>query len=102
VSSITGLERDLEDALRGRLPDASAQELRLEEESVNDHLRLLAGAPLTTVTGGLHEVKPWFGGKLDFAPSLHFAGDGDFPLMGGAPGVTSRGAGRSSRRRASG
>jgi len=62
----------------------SAERERLAGESVNDHLRLLAGAPLAAVTGGLHEVKPWFGGKLDFAPSLHFAGDEDFPLLGGA------------------
>jgi anti-sigma factor RsiW len=53
-------------------------------EAVNDHLRILEGAPLSKVTGGLHEVKPWFGGKLDFAPSVLFAGDEDFPLTGGA------------------
>jgi anti-sigma factor RsiW len=62
----------------------SAERARLEAESVNDHLRMLSGTPLATVTGGLHEVKPWFGGKLDFAPSLRFAGDADFPLEGGA------------------
>ncbi|HYV48494.1 MAG TPA: zf-HC2 domain-containing protein [Myxococcaceae bacterium] len=66
------------------LATRSAERERLAGESVNDHLRLLAGAPLATVTGGLHEVKPWFGGKLDFAPSLRFAGDEDFPLLGGA------------------
>jgi len=60
-------------------------ELRqLEGESVNDHLRMLGGAPLAQVSGGLHEVKPWFAGKLDFAPAVGFAGDGDFPLQGGA------------------
>jgi anti-sigma factor RsiW len=60
-------------------------ELRqLEGEVVNDHLRMLGGAPLAQVAGGLHEVKPWFGGKLDFAPDVRFAGNGDFPLQGGA------------------
>ena len=60
-------------------------ELRqLESETVNDHLRMLGGAPLAQVTGGLHEVKPWFGGKLDFAPAVRFAGNDDFPLQGGA------------------
>jgi anti-sigma factor RsiW len=53
-------------------------------EVLNDHLRVLAGAPLAQVTGGLHEVKPWFGGKLDFAPTVGFAGNADFPLQGGA------------------
>lgn len=57
---------------------------RLETEAVNDHLRVLEGAPLAKVTGGLHEVKPWFGGKLDFAPAVAFAGDAEFPLVGGA------------------
>jgi len=57
---------------------------QLEGESVNDHLRVLEGAPLARVTGGLHEVKPWSGGKLDFAPAVRFAGNDDFPLVGGA------------------
>src|SRR5262245_7806169 len=57
---------------------------QLESETVNDHLRMLEGAPLARVTGGLHEVKPWFGGKLDFAPAVRFAGSEDFPLEGGA------------------
>jgi anti-sigma factor RsiW len=60
-------------------------EVRLVEgEAVNDHLRVLGGAPLAQVTGGLHEVKPWFGGKLDFAPTVTFAGSAEFPLQGGA------------------
>jgi anti-sigma factor RsiW len=60
-------------------------ELRqLESETVNDHLRMLGGTPLAQVAGGLHEVKPWFGGKLDFAPVVRFAGNDDFPLQGGA------------------
>jgi anti-sigma factor RsiW len=57
---------------------------RLSGEAVNDHLRILEGAPLAQVTGGLHEVKPWFGGKIDFAPELTYAGDAEFPLQGGA------------------
>jgi anti-sigma factor RsiW len=57
---------------------------RLQTEAINDHLRVLEGAPLAKVTGGLHEVKPWFGGKLDFAPAVAFAGDAEFPLVGGA------------------
>jgi anti-sigma factor RsiW len=53
-------------------------------EAADEHVTLLAGAPLSQVTGGLHEVKPWFGGKLDFAPEVTFAGDQEFPLAGGA------------------
>jgi anti-sigma factor RsiW len=29
-------------------------------------------------------VKPWFAGRLDFAPVVTFEGDADFPLKGGA------------------
>ena len=54
-------------------------------EAVNDHLRLLASArPLDVESGGLHTVKPWFAGRVDFAPVVEFEGDADFPLKGGA------------------
>src|SRR5262249_30306725 len=56
----------------------------LETEAVNDHLRVLEGAPLAKGTGGLHEVKPWFGGKLDFAPAGAVAGHDEVPPVGGA------------------
>jgi len=29
-------------------------------------------------------VKPWFAGKVEFAPVVGFAGDDDFPLVGGS------------------
>ena len=54
-------------------------------EAVNDHLRILSSQhPLDVENGGIHQVKPWFEGRLDFAPVLAFAGDEDFPLQGGA------------------
>jgi anti-sigma factor RsiW len=57
----------------------------LAREAVEDHLRILASThPLDVESGGLHQVKPWFAGRLDFAPALAFAGDDDFPLAGGA------------------
>jgi len=53
-------------------------------EAVNDHLRLLDGeTPLQVLASDLHQVKPWFAGKLDFAPPLSFKGDSDYPLVGG-------------------
>jgi anti-sigma factor RsiW len=56
-------------------------------EAVNDHLRLLASShPLDIESGGIHQVKPWFEGRLDFAPVVPFEGDADFPLKGGAVG----------------
>lgn len=34
----------------------------------------------------MHQVKPWFEGRLDFAPVVSFLGDQEFPLQGGAVG----------------
>ena len=54
-------------------------------EALNDHLRLLQSErPLEVESGGIHRVKPWFEGRLDFAPVVPFAGDQEFPLKGGA------------------
>lgn len=54
-------------------------------EAVNDHLRVLySDRPLEVQSGGIHQVKPWFEGRVDFAPVVGFAGDDDFPLQGGA------------------
>src|SRR3989449_5732632 len=59
----------------------------LVTEAVNDHLRLLQSEhPLEIQSGGIHQVKPWFAGRLDFAPIVGFEGDADFPLRGGAVG----------------
>ena len=56
-------------------------------EAVNDYLRLLSSQhPLEIASGGIHQVKPWFEGRLDFAPIVSFEGDQDFPLKGGSVG----------------
>jgi anti-sigma factor RsiW len=58
---------------------------QLETEALNDHLRILYSEhPVEVESGGIHRVKPWFTGRLDFAPVVAFAGDDDFPLQGGA------------------
>ena len=57
----------------------------LVNEAVNDHLRVLyAQHPIEIESGGIHQVKPWFAGRLDFAPPISFSGDEEFPLQGGA------------------
>ena len=59
----------------------------LLREAVNDHLRVLyAQQPIEIASGGIHQVKPWFTGRLDFAPDVAFSGDDDFPMVGGAVG----------------
>jgi anti-sigma factor RsiW len=52
-------------------------------EAVNDHLRVLARAgALDERSGDVHKVRPWFAGRLDFAPVIDFGGDDEFPLRG--------------------
>jgi anti-sigma factor RsiW len=64
---------------RAHAPDSS-----MVAEAVNDHLRVLySQRPLEVESGGMHQVKPWFEGRLDFAPVTEFAGDDEFPLQGG-------------------
>ena len=52
-------------------------------EAVGDHLRVLGGRGLGVVTNNMHNVKPWFAGKLDFVPPVTFLGDDEFQLQGG-------------------
>jgi anti-sigma factor RsiW len=57
-------------------------------EAINDHLRVVyAEHPVEIESGGIHQVKPWFTGRLDFAPPITFSGDEEFPLSGGAVGL---------------
>ncbi len=60
---------------------------RMVDEAANDYVRLLSSQhPLDIESGGIHQVKPWFEGRLDFAPLVPFQGDQEFPLRGGAIG----------------
>jgi anti-sigma factor RsiW len=54
-------------------------------EAVNDHLRVLYSEHPIEVEGpDTHKVKPWFLGRVDFAPVTAFGGDDEFPLRGGS------------------
>jgi len=60
---------------------------RLAGEAVNDHLRQLARAEhLEIRSGGMHQVKPWFEGKLDFAPVVPVREGEELRLQGGPVG----------------
>lgn len=67
----------------GRIPGPSSTEL-IASTLVDAHLRSLQPGHLTDVEStDQHTVKPWFDGRLDFAPPVRdFSADG-FPLLGG-------------------
>jgi anti-sigma factor RsiW len=71
----------------GRLGEEQAvSAARLTDELLADHLRVLAAThPHDVESSSSHEVKPWFEGRLDFAPVV--PGDrGELRLLGGAIG----------------
>lgn len=59
----------------------------LTSEVVNDHLRVLASQhPIDVESGGSHQVKPWFEGRLDFAPVVPAPEGSELRLRGGSVG----------------
>lgn len=59
----------------------------LAGEAIGDHLRVLVrDRPFDVESGGSHQVKPWFAGRLDFSPAVPVPEGSGLELQGGAVG----------------
>ncbi len=56
----------------------------MQQEIITAHIRsLLQDGPIQVASSDSHTVKPWFAGRVDFAPEVKDLTAEGFPLMGG-------------------
>ncbi|MDB5486334.1 MAG: transcriptional regulator [Reyranella sp.] len=57
---------------------------RQSDEMIAGYLRVaMADAPVEVASSDRHTVKPWFAGRIDYAPPVHDLTAEGFPLVGG-------------------
>jgi anti-sigma factor RsiW len=60
------------------------QRERLESELLTAHIRsLIQDSPIQVASSDTHTVKPWFAGRVDFAPEVKDLTAEGYPLVGG-------------------
>ena len=63
---------------------SGGQRERLEGELLTAHIRsLIQDSPIQVASSDTHTVKPWFAGRVDFAPDVKDLTAEGFPLLGG-------------------
>ena len=63
---------------------ASSQTVQLERDVLSAHVRsLLQETPVQIAASDTHVVKPWFTGRVDFAPDVKDLTSDGSPLVGG-------------------
>jgi anti-sigma factor RsiW len=67
-----------------QLGESRARHNILERDVASAHARsLLQESPVQVASSQSHTVKPWFNGRIEFAPSVKVLTDRGFPLVGG-------------------